>query len=187
MDRSKGQTAPPVTMQNRDIKSIDQRLRGLDYPEIERALSKMSTAVLVKLLDSRSIKVGDSAADVLAGRDAYSDLVSAFIGARLRLAVGRIRALNLLHRCGLSCDISWKAYEAGLADRSTAVLDCALFGLVFSRRKSALPLIDIQLAKSKPGSPRYDYLKRAKLALESDSPQIYSPGFHDAPGVWRSK
>lgn len=164
--------------------ALDRELRRFAYPEIEATLTGRPTPVLLALLESSSRKVGDSAADILAHREAYSEVLSSFLGGDLKQWRGRVRALKLLHRMGVRLPDAWRAYEAAVSDRSTEVLCYALFGLVQSRRTSTLPLIEREQAAARPGSHRYNLLVRARIALETGKPHEYSPGFHDACGVW---
>lgn len=159
-------------------------LRFLDYQELDRRMSALASPLLVELLSTKWSKVGDTAAHLLARRGHHSLVSKALLEGTICSAKGRIRALFVLGQFGRACVDASRVYSHLLDDRSDNVVGDALFGLVFLRDKSAIEVIDRYLAKEAKDSKRHELLSRARMALEADDPQIYSPGFWDDKGVW---
>ena len=122
-----------------DIKALERRLARQSYQSIDDALGPLSSAEVLPLLDSKSIKVGDTAACILFRRKATRLLIGALLQNRLRTAVGRIRATNVLNWFGRAEPSATDACIHCLDDRSVDVLDNALFGIVFMRRRDLIP------------------------------------------------
>jgi hypothetical protein len=140
---------------------------------------------LVELVDSQSIKIGDTAADLLGSRNEAKLVIDALMSDRLRTADGRVRATNTLHRFGRSVPESADAHVRLLGDRSDRVVRNALFGIVFMCRRDLLPKLKGDIASAPAGTTRHNDLRDAIVALEANDPFIFSPGFEDQYNVWR--
>ena len=114
----------------------------LSYEEIDAELSRESTEQLISLLDSPSIKVGDTAACLLATRKAYDAVYDAVCESKLKAALGRKRALYLLIHAGPRYRKGLDACVRLLRDRSKLVVDEALFGLCHWNDQSTLAALD---------------------------------------------
>ncbi len=167
-----------------NIEEIESSLGKASYGQIAAALASSSSSELLKLLDCASIPIGDTAASVLSTRGETQLLIDALVSQRIRTALGRVRAVNMLCRFGRRCPEALAAYVHCLDDRSDRVLDCALFGVVFMRASEEVPALRDRLALARPGSQRAVRIAQAISALESNSPFDYAPGFADPNGMW---
>ncbi len=172
-------------MNELDRKALESRLVRLSYEVIGGELRTLSSGDLLDLLDSRSTKIGDTAAGFLASRGEAALLIGALLSDRIRTALGRVRAGNMLGCFGLSAPGAVMARVHMLADRSDDVVDTALFGIVLSRRKDLLPKLRDHLARLSPGTRRCDLFIEAIKALEANDPSLFSPDFFDIGNVWR--
>jgi hypothetical protein len=165
-------------------KHLETKLKGKSYPEIERALAMASHEVLIGLLDSRSIKIGDSAADLLTRKRQHPLLISTTLANRLATKLGKIRATNILFGSGRKYPEALKAYFALLKDRNDEVADNALLGLVYWGNREAIPAIKERqkTVKTAEAARRFDV---ACEALEKNDPKIFSPHFVDDAGIWK--
>lgn len=170
-----------------DIENIERKAKGLNYQQMDEVLRDLPNEVLLRLLDSRSIKVGDTAADILGRRNQSSILIDAILQGQIRTSVGRTRAKNTLAGWGASLPEAIPAYMKLLDDRSDEVVGGALHALLFFRYQPALKVIEAQLASVKPGTRRYEYLDKARRAFQAGDPFIYSPGYAREPArkLWR--
>jgi hypothetical protein len=164
--------------------SIEKNLSRLSYAELESRLSKESPAVWLNLLDSTSVKVGDTAADLLARHQALNEIVRRVDSGLVKTKLGKIRTQNILSRFGRQEPASKRIYLRFLSDRNPDVVDCALFGLVFLQASETIPQIEIRLSQEKPRNRLRNRLLDALRALREKNPKIYSPHYADAAGVW---
>src|SRR5207249_214910 len=103
------------------------------------------------LLDSSSVKIGDTASYFLGQRGLHHRVINALMHDELKTAPGRLRAINTLVLKGASLPESIPVLMKLLDDRSDGVVGDALFQLVFFRHHPALPAIEERLAKAKSG------------------------------------
>jgi hypothetical protein len=114
----------------------------LTYAEMNVELSPRSEDELISLLDSLSIKVGDTAAAILSRKGALDAVYDAVCDGRLKRALGRKRALYLLIHAGPRYRKGLDACIRLLRDRSKLVVDEALFGLCHWNDQSTLAALD---------------------------------------------
>jgi hypothetical protein len=164
---------------------FERRLARQSYQTIHRELGRLSSRELLVLLDSKSIKIGDTAAGLLHQRTETELLINALLSDHIRTPIGRVRATNVLSGFGRAIPEAVDAYVHSLDDRSEGVLSNALFGIVFMRRRDLLAALQERFAVARPGSARHQLLRKAIEALRANDPSLYSPGFHDAANVWR--
>jgi hypothetical protein len=173
-----------MTVRDSRRTSLETRLTHESYQVIEREIRSLPSDDLLQLLDSRSRKIGDSAADLILERHETDILVEALLHDRIRSVLGRVRATNVLADHGRSAPGAIDAYVHCLDDRSDDVLSNALFGIVFMRRRDLIPMLRQRLAAAETNAERHKMLREAVEALEADDPQRFSPGFRDAQNVW---
>ena len=161
------------------------RLRGLTYAEIASIMARWDSSVLVDLLNDRSIKVGDTAASLLASRHETELLSNAWESGRITTRNGKVRLINTLSKFGLSFPKSLDIFRSLLDDRSDDVVDCALFGIVMFRDRGTVRAVRERLARTSIGAKRREKMSKAIRALEAENPALYSPGFRDPAGVWK--
>ncbi len=157
-------------------------LRRLPYAEIHRILADYDVDTPIDLLDSSSVRVGDTAAGLLSGHEAAMRLIELIETSQLRTWKGRMRALYVLSGLGIDCPDALRAYRHCLHDKSEGVFGRALFGMVLMRDRASLPLIESLAARNQPGSYRHKKLLLAKKALETGNPYTFSPYYL---GLWR--
>lgn len=168
-----------------DISELEKELAKNSYPEIEKVLPKLDTSDLLMLLDSRSIRVGDTATEVLVARRQTGLVIDALLAQRIRTKLGRLRATHLLSRFGKDVPRAADAYVHLLDDRSADVISNALFGLVFLLDQQNLPTIKKARSKTQPGSAARSLFNKAVRALVKQDPFIYSSGYRDSKDVWK--
>lgn len=171
-------------MKHSDENALSRKLTHQSYEAIGMALQGMPSPDLLKLMDSASTKIGDTAADLLGSRNESALLIEALLIDRLRTAVGRVRATNILNKFGRAVPESTRALVHCLGDRSDGVVSNALFGIVFMRRRDLLPKLREYIELTSPNSVRRENFRNAIRALEEDDPWIFAPGFADLANVW---
>ena len=155
------------------------KLSRLTYAEIAKRLENESSANLLELVDERSIKVGDTAIDLLSARGEVNLILEALMSGRLTTRNGKVRALNTFCSRGLGMPEAVPAYLLMINDSNPDVVSCALFGLVFWNDPQYLPAIRAIR------NPRMENMKKKAItALEAHDPKRYSPHFRDANCVW---
>ncbi len=165
-------------------KALELKLRGLNYPEIERALAKTEPQILIELLDSKSIKIGDSAAGLLRGSQAHRLLLSSILEKRITTKFGKFRAKSILFSTGRRYPEALKAYLVFLNDRNDEIADNALLALVFWGDKRVIPSIK-ERAKAIKSAEDAKEFERACDALEKSDPASFNPHFKDDSGIWK--
>jgi hypothetical protein len=172
-------------MTSDDLKKLEERLKHQNYQQIGKELDLVASNDLLILFDSKSRKVADTAADLVARRKDTGLLIDALLSNHIRTALGRVRASNVLNWFGRAVPEAIGADLHLLADRSSDVVSNALFGIVFWRRRDLLPKLREHLALADGDIARQQNFSEAIKALEADNPSLFSPGFHDANNVWR--
>jgi hypothetical protein len=167
-----------------DVKELEKALKGRSYQELHRLLSDAETRTLIGLLDSRSVRIGDSAAGVLARRRETEAVVDAILEKSLTTKLGKIRALSVLTQFGKKCPRSKEAHLAFLDDKNYSVVCDALWGLVFMQDQSVIPAIQSAMVRAGEDSEAYLKYELAVTAIRSRAPYFYSPGFSDHMNVW---
>ena len=150
----------------------------LSYAELDAELASRSTGELLQLLDSPSIKVGDTATSLLGRRGALDIVYDALCGRRIRTALGRLRALHALLLPARNYPKSFDACIQLLHDRSSVVFDEALWGLCLWCEPRCLP--DLQRIADESNRGR---IALAIQAIQAGDYRIYSPYFDDR-GDW---
>jgi hypothetical protein len=155
------------------------KLPSLTYAELAKRLELEPSERLVALLNERSIKVGDTAADLLSARDERALLLDAAMSGQLTTRNGKVRAVNFFCQRGRRMPEALPAFLRFIHDSNPDVVSCALFGLVFWNDPQHLSAI------RSISNPRLIALRdRAIAALEAHNPKLYSPGFIDVTGAW---
>lgn len=165
-----------------ELEKFEQSVSKATYSIIKDQMVSLSSGELLHLLDSKSNKVGDTAAMFL-WRKSCDLLVDALLERKLRTAAGRLRATNILNWNGRACKRAIEAYLFCLDDRSFYVFCNGLFGIVFLRRTDLLEF----LQNRHDSCDRIEWREQYALAIASmkaGDPYLYSPNFHDAAGVW---
>lgn len=170
-------------MMSKATRALEASLKGLNYPEIERVLANAEAAVLIELLDSTSIKIGDSAAGLIRGKEACRLLISSILEKRITTKFGKIRANNTLFGTGRRYADALKAYLTLLEDPNDEIADNALLALVFWGDKGVIPAIKAR-AKSVKSTEHAMEFARACDALEKCDPASFNPHFRVAAGIW---
>jgi hypothetical protein len=167
-----------------DIRELEDSLKGHSYAEIDRVLADAETRTLMALLDSKSIRIGDSAAGIIARRRETDAVVDAILAKSLRTKLGKIRALSIIGQFGKKCPRSTEAHLALMEDKNPDVVSGALWGLVFLQDVRVLPAIRSAMDRAGEDSEAYLNFELAIEAIESRTPFIFSPGFSDHMNVW---
>lgn len=165
-------------------RAIEKELARKSYPEIEKELRPLCDDDLINLLDSRSTKIGDMAADLLSSRDRGELVAEMLLAERLRTQLGRIRGLAILRQRGKGVRGVLLVYLRLIHDRSRHVVEWALFGLAFLQDKSCIPEIEAARDAGRAGSQATDAFDLAIRALREEDPYIYLPDWHDRGNVW---
>jgi hypothetical protein len=171
-------------MKEQTAKVIEGRLKGLSYPEIEKALGNVIPQMLVQLLDSKSIKVGDSAAGILTREQVHSLVIPAILEREITTKLGKLRATNILFSLGRQYPEAMTAYLALLEDKNDGAARNVLLALVMWRDVRVIPLIKARQAKVKSVKDA-EAFQRACEAIEKSEPSIFSPYFSDDSGIWK--
>lgn len=164
-------------------KAIESRLKKLSGLEIEQALANAEPQVLIGLLDSKSIKVGDCAATMIKGSNAYRRLISSMLQGQITTKLGKIRANNMLFSTGRKYPDALKAYLTLLNDPNDEVADNALLALVLWGDKQVLPAIRERAKRIKSAEDVGEFV-RACDALGRSDPKAFNPHFTDDRGIW---
>ncbi len=164
-------------------KTIESRLKKLSGLEIAQALANAEPQVLVGLLDSKSIKVGDCAATMIKGSVAYRRLISSVLEGQITTKLGKIRANNMLFSTGRQYPDALKAYMRFLNDPNDEIAYESLLGLVFWGDKQVIPAIKERAKRVKSAEDVREF-GRACDALEKSDPKTFNPHFTDSGGVW---
>jgi len=168
----------------RATKAVEESLKGLDNPEIERRLAKAENQTLVELLDSKSIKVGDSAAVLLMRKKSYPLLISAALEGKVTTKVGKIRTKNILFGTGRRYPEAHKVYLLFLNDQSDEIAHNSLLALVFWGDKQAIPIIQERGKQVKLPEDAREF-DRACVALQNSDPTSFNPHFADDTETWK--
>jgi hypothetical protein len=142
----------------------------LTYREMDVELSNRSEEELIALLDSTSVKIGDTAASLLSRRDAEDAVYDALCDGRLKTALGRKRALFTLLLAGPGYGKSLDACVHLLRDRSKLVVNEALFGLCHWNDQSTLAALETVTC----GAAAED-VELAQRAIKARNLRIFSP------------
>lgn len=168
-----------------DIKLVDERLGKLAYAQVADHLRSASDGDLLLLLDAKSVRVADTAADLLSSRNKEEAVIDAVLGGQIKTARGRVRATNILTCVGKAVPRAEQMYLSLLGDRSVNVVSNALFGLVFWQNKENIPKIEQARARRPDGSNMTQYYDSAINALLKNDPRLFSPYFCDEDNVWQ--
>jgi len=165
----------------------ERELAHKTYEQIDQALRNLPDGELLDLFDSPSIKVGNSACDILSSRagDAFKDeMVDALLAGRFKTRLGRMRASHVVLRGGKRVRRAHEAYLHLLHDRSAEVVDNALFGLVFLNDKAHLSALEAARDALPDDSKMKARFVGGIQALQAGNPFILSSGYDDATNAW---
>jgi len=159
------------------IQELSRQLMGKSHPEVREKIQGCTDDELVALIDGPSNRVADNAADLLAARESIAIVIDAIQMGRLRTALGRLRAVHILSAFGKKLPESQGVFLHLLNDRSSHVVDSALFGLVFMQNPDNIPAIRKAKADAATRGKPIEQFNLAIRALTSGNPFIYSPYF----------
>jgi hypothetical protein len=168
-----------------NIDAIETHFATLTYAQIAEKLRPFSDEDLLKLLDSKFNRIGDTAADLLMQREKHDLIIDAILNSLIKKAIGRLRASNILLPFGKRIPRAELAYLHLLGDKNSAIVSNALFGLVFGQNKKSIAAIEAAMSKAKPGSKKLEYFEKAIEALRRRDPFFYSPNFADLNDIWQ--
>jgi hypothetical protein len=156
-------------------------LAKLSYSDLHHRLKDLTSSELLALLDDRSNKVGDTAVELLSSRDEGILIHNSILSDELKTKKGKVRAMHCLKRYGRRMPEAIEAYLHLIHDGNPDVVAAALFGVVFWNDPSNINRIrNIR-------NPRAQLeVEKAVAALVAGDPSLYSPGFLDVTGVWKS-
>jgi hypothetical protein len=151
----------------------------LTYAEMDTELRARSKEDLLSLMDSPSIKVGDTASGLLSGRKAFDTIYHAVCQSKFRTALGRKRALNVLIHAGPRYRKGLDACVRLLRDRSKLVVDEALFGLCHWNEQSTLAALDTVTCRAAD-----EDVELARRAIKARDIRIFSR-YYSIDEKWR--
>ncbi|MSU58777.1 MAG: hypothetical protein EXS35_11510 [Pedosphaera sp.] len=151
----------------------------LTYAQLDAVLKTRGDKELIALLDSPSIKIGDTAAGLLFNLDALESVYEAVCNGCLRTALGRKRALYVLIHSGPSFHKSLDACVRFLRDRSKLVVGEALFGLCHWNDPSSLAALDTVTCRAVA-----EDVERARRAIKERDIRIYSQ-YYSIHEMWK--
>lgn len=168
-----------------DIHELAKWLCRLPYSAIEAEIKDLGDEDLIRLLDDKSRKVGDTAFTILYRNEKLDLVVDRLLDGTIHTRDGKVRATNMLSWRGKKYRRSAEAFLALLKDRSFDVVSNALWGLTFLQDEGNLPAIGEEAdRRAAAGGQTYERFHKAIEAIEKHNPFIYSPYFMDAQGVW---
>ncbi len=167
-----------------NIREIEKKLSRRSYEDIDNELKAFDDPMLVELLDSRSIKVGSTAASLLRRRGKADAVIDAFFSEKIKTKAGKQRVFFFVRVLGRSCPRASDICLALLHDTNHDVVDDALFGLVFLQDIRAIEAIKESIASRAEDTEIHERHLLAIDALKQHDPFIFSPDFHDAGDVW---
>lgn len=165
-------------------KELETKLAKRSYEDIDDELQTYDDRTLIDLLDSKSRKVGSTAADLLSRRGKADVVIDAFFSGKIKTKAGKQRVFFFVRVLGRSCRRAREICLALLQDRNQDVVDDALFGLVFLQNRQVIEAIREAMASKSEGTEMHQRCLMAIEALEQRDPFIFSPHFHDAGNVW---
>ena len=163
----------------------DSKLPRMTYAQLAAELRRWSDEELLDALDSRSIKIGDTAADFLSMRNRHQQVREAVLSGRITTKLGKIRSTNILCELGKTWGPAKEVYLHLIWDKNAEVAGNAMFPLVFWQDKSVIPAIREAIEGAPPGSRIRGRFLTAIEALEKQDPFIYDDGFRDVGDVWK--
>lgn len=167
-----------------DVQELEKKMSRRSYEDLNNEMGAFDDSVLLELLDSRSIKIGDTAADLLDRRGKTDAVIDAILAGHISTKVGKIRAMSALRSTGKSCARAREVFLALIHDKNRDVVDDALFGLVFLQDLRFIGAIRESIANEAESTEIDKRRLLAIEALEQRDPFLFSPHFHDAGDVW---
>jgi hypothetical protein len=167
-----------------DIRKVEAEFRGKSCAELDPILSRLGVESLIALLDSRSARIGNTAAGILSRLGKLDAVIDAVLDGRVLARIGKIRVDFILASMGKKCGRATEVYLRFLQDNNGEVVHGALFSLAFLQDKRFIPEI-LAVKDAAPAESKIrHYCELAIEALEKENPFIFSPYFHDAGNVW---
>jgi hypothetical protein len=160
-----------------------EKLKNLSYEQLDAELANDGSPTLIDLLDSDSIRIGDTAASLLSRRNEVNAVVDAILSGKFRRRNGKIRAMWVLNLQGKSCPRALDAYLTLVRDKNAEVVDQALFGVVFMQAE-VMEQLKEAMSQVPKDSERHELYTRAIDAIQKKDPFMYSPGFSDHANIW---
>lgn len=156
---------------------LPSRLRGVDlksltYAEADRLLQPLSDEQLLRLFDSPSIKLGDTACGHLSRRGGYRMVIDAIHSRALKTRNGKVRAANFLSGYGRTIPETLDALMVLAEDRNQDAVNTALLPIVMWGDATVLPKL-----RELYSTRRLDDYRKAVQAIEKNDHRFYSPGF----------
>lgn len=168
-----------------DLIQFTKSICRKSYGDVATAMKPLKNSELLELLDSKSIKVGDTATSMLSKRGLIDAAIDRLFDGNVRTKFGRLRVSFLVKQRGRACPRGADVFLHLLQDRTDDVVSNALFGLVFLQDKRHLGEIRRTMEGKEKGTRVYEWFSRAIEALEKEDPFIYSPYYRDAADVWK--
>jgi hypothetical protein len=171
-------------MKDQTAKVLEEKLKRLGYREIAEGLANTGAEILLHLLDSKSTKVGNTAADFLAKKRGHPLLISAIMEDKIRTKLGKIRASNILFGLGRKNPEALDAHLKLLRDKNVEVADNALLALVAWGDCRVIPAIKERQATVKSVEDAKEF-QLACEAIEKSNLAIFSPHFSFSKDAWK--
>lgn len=165
-------------------KQIERELSQFSYEELAELMMSYDADQLIDLLDAKSTRVGDSAAECLMDKDDLVPLLERVLNNSIRTKNGKLRALFVVKSRGRKCPRAVEIYRHLIRDKNEGVVDSALFGLVFLQHMDDVHYIKSAQAEICNDSYSHERFSLAIQALIERNPYLYSPHFLDDKGVW---
>ena len=164
-------------------KLLEEKLKKLGYRQIAEGLKDIGVDILLQLLDCRSIKIGNTAADFLSRKGANSLVISAITKNEIKTKIGKIRAQSILFGFGREKPEAMAAYLQLLQDRNDEVAYNSLLALVAWGDGRVIPAIKERQATVKSKEDAKGFLLACE-AIEKSDMSIFSPHFSIDKNVW---
>ncbi|MGH8018473.1 MAG: hypothetical protein ACREIA_09315 [Opitutaceae bacterium] len=155
----------------------ESELARLSYGNLAQKMAAFPTDELVRLLNSKSVKVGDTATSFINEREALPSVVAAFDQHLITTRNGKMRVAYLLRQNKRSVEGALRVLLELVKGRVADVADNALFGIVLiggAAAKNALAEIETSPEVNPKTKAR---IGRAIEAIEKNNPRIYSPNY----------
>ena len=153
-----------------------ETLSRLSYAELGKTMTALTDDELVELLNSKSVKVGDTAASLLSTRNRIDVVLQGFARGQVTTRNGKMRVVYIVgrkHNTNAAMDVLMTLVK----DRVFDVADSALFAIVKVGGSTVRgKLAELQQSPDVIPSIR-PRIERALKAIDENDPRVYSPNF----------
>jgi len=171
-------------MKDQAAKFLEEKLKRLSYREIAEGLANTGAEILLQLLDSKSTKVGNTAADFLANKQGLPLVISAIMENKIETKLGKIRAKNILFGFGRKNPEALNAYLKLLQDQNDEIAYNSLLALVVWGDRRVIPAIKERQATVKSVEDAKKF-QLACEAIEKSNLAIFSPHVSFSRDAWK--